>query len=77
MPRNQSHRRREVLFEFQRFGPHSVRVSAIDGMTGIEITMVGDLRYGEEMLKRLAMRKLKYVMDKKRRKDGPPDKLYI
>ncbi len=56
----------EVLFEFRSVG-RFVRVAAIDPITGIEVTMVGDVTYGEEMLKRIATRKLKYVIAKRQR----------
>ena len=55
----------EVLFEFYRIG-NSVRVVAIDPVTNTEITMVGAAGCGEETLKRLAARKLAYVIAKKR-----------
>lgn len=55
---------KEVLFEFQRFGKH-LRVCAIDPKSGTEVTMIGDPSAGQEMLKRLAARKLLYVMEKK------------
>lgn len=55
----------EVLFEFRRVGK-VVRVNAIDPKTGIEVSMVGDMRYGTETLKRLAARKLAYVLAKRR-----------
>jgi len=54
---------REVLFELQTVGNY-VRVIAVDIGTNTEITMVGDPRYGEELLKRIAMRKLRYVIAK-------------
>jgi hypothetical protein len=56
---------REILFEFHQVGK-SVRVSAIDPRTGIEVSMVGEPKYGKEALKRLATRKLRYVIAKKR-----------
>jgi len=59
---------REVLIEFRHQGNY-VRVAAIDPVTLIEVTMVGDPKQGEEILKRLAARKLKYVLNK-RRKEG-------
>ena len=55
---------REVLYEFRQVGKH-VRVSAIDPDTGTEVIMVGDAKQGQEVLKRLAMRKLTYVLRKK------------
>lgn len=57
-------RGREVLFEFQRIG-NQVRVTAIDPVTGTEVTMIADARAGEASIKRLAARKLFYVMRKK------------
>jgi uncharacterized protein DUF6898 len=52
-----------VLFEFVRYG-NSVKVSAIDPETGTEVAIVGDPRTGIETLKRIATRKLIYVMVK-------------
>jgi hypothetical protein len=54
---------REVLIEMQSIG-NSVKVSAIDPETGTEVSIVGDHRYGEEVLKRNALRKLNYVLSK-------------
>jgi len=54
----------EVLFEFRQIGK-IVRVTAIDPQSGIEVVMVGAPKYGQEALKRLATRKLKYVIAKK------------
>lgn len=53
----------EVLFEFRRMG-RAVRVVAIDPVSGTEVTMVGAYGYGIEHLKRVAARKLVYVMEK-------------
>ncbi len=55
----------EVLYEFRPMG-RFVKVCAIDAQTGTEITMVGDSRYGEAILKRVARRKLAYVIAKNR-----------
>lgn len=57
---------REVLFEFQRHG-NVVKVTAIDPVTNTEVSMVGHPRYGEALLKRIAIRKLIYVIAKNRR----------
>ncbi len=62
---------REVLFEFHRVGK-TVRVVAVDPITNTEITMVGAVDYGEEMLKRLAVRKLAYVIAKQHRAADKP-----
>jgi hypothetical protein len=57
-------RLKQVLFEFVRVG-HAVKVNAIDPVTGIEVSMVGDAKAGPETLKRLATRKLEYVIAKR------------
>ena len=57
--------RREVIFEFVRMG-HAVKVSAIDTATGTEVSMVGDPSVGEAALKRLAARKLDYVLARRK-----------
>jgi hypothetical protein len=56
---------REVLYELHRVGS-AVRVTAVDPVTGTEITMIGDPRVGEAALKRLARQKLDYVLAKQR-----------
>ncbi len=53
----------EVLFEMRRIGAY-VKVSAIDAASGTEVSIVGDVRAGEVMLKRTALRKLEYVLSK-------------
>jgi len=55
----------EVLFEFRRIG-RVVRVAAIDPVTGIEVTMVAPPSRNMEEAKRIAARKLAYVIGKKR-----------
>ena len=59
----------EVLFQFLRVGG-SVRVVAIDPITGIEVIMVAPHTGELEGVKRIAARKLAYVISKKREK--PP-----
>ncbi len=56
----------EVLFEFRRIGKF-LKVTAIDPDTNIEVSMVGNPRYSQEMLKRTATRKLLYVIAKRLR----------
>ena len=53
----------EILFEFRKI-KNFVRVTAIDPTTGIEAIIVGASDYSTEHLKRLAIRKLKYVIAK-------------
>jgi len=55
---------REVLFEFTRVG-NSVRVAAIDPITGTEVITVGSSRYHRKILIRQAKQKLIYVLKKK------------
>ncbi len=57
--------RREVIFEFVRVG-HAVKVSAIDAATGTEVSIVGDPTVCEVALKRLAERKLDYVLARRK-----------
>ena len=57
--------REPYLIEFVRVG-NTVKVSAVDPVTMIEVSMVGPANAGRETLKRHAVRKLEYVIDKKR-----------
>jgi hypothetical protein len=59
---------KEVLLELYQIG-NAVKVTAVDPETGIEVSIVGDPSAGEEILKRTAIRKLEYVL-RKRRKGG-------
>ena len=56
--------RREVIFEFHRIG-NSVKVSAVEVESGVEVSIVGNPAVGETVLKRLALRKLEYVLARK------------
>ncbi len=53
----------EVIFEFSAVG-NSVRVCAVDPKTGTEVVIVGPINAGESALRRTAMAKLSYVLDK-------------
>lgn len=57
----------EVLFEFRRVGK-SIRVVAIDPISRTEVTMVAPHGVSHEGVKRIAARKLAYVIAKKRQK---------
>ena len=57
---------REILLEFHQVG-NVVKVTAVDPVTLIEVSIVGAPGAGEEMLKRTAIRKLDYVLDKRAR----------
>lgn len=61
--------RREVLFEFIRIG-NSVKVSAFDVPTLTEVSIVGHPGASRELLKKLALQRLDYVLAKKRAAEG-------
>ncbi len=54
----------EVLFEMRRVG-RSVRVAAIDPITHTEVTLVAPAKLSLNDMKRVAARKLIYVLAKK------------
>lgn len=60
---------REVLLEFHQVGSF-VRVSAIDPQTNTEVTTMGSPNATEAELTQLALRKLDYVLGKKKTDDG-------
>ena len=53
-----------VIIEYVPVGRY-VKVSAIDPKTRVEVSIVGDPKQGEEILKRTAVRKLHYVLQKR------------
>lgn len=55
------------MLELHYTSGRSVRVVAIDPVSGTEVTMVGDKAQGEATMKRLAAKKLAYVLEKKRK----------
>jgi Domain of unknown function (DUF6898) len=55
---------KEVIFEFHRVG-NSVKVTAVDPETQIEVSIVGPARAGEAELRRVALDKLAYVLRKR------------
>ena len=56
---------REVLLEFRNVG-NTVKVTAIDPLTLIEVSIVGSAQAGKEALRRTAIQKLEYVLAKRR-----------
>ena len=60
------YRSKEVILEFHQIG-NAVRVAAIDPETLIEVSIVGSPNAGTETLKQTAIRKLEYVLEKRRR----------
>ena len=59
---------KEILLELYQVG-NSVKVTAVDPETLIEVSIVGDPAAGQEALKQAAINKLEYVL-RKRRKGG-------
>ncbi len=62
-------RRGDVIIEFHHVGAY-VTVSAIDTATYTEVSIVGDPTRSEEALKRAAVRKLEYVLERDRKAGG-------
>ncbi len=56
---------KEVLLEFQRIG-NAVKVVAVDPESLVEVTIMGPPGAGEEALTRIAVRKLEYVLNKRK-----------
>ncbi len=61
----------DIIIEFHQVGAY-VKVSAIDTATYTEVSIVGDPTRGEEALKRAAIRKLEYVLERHRKAGGTP-----
>ncbi|MDH3232978.1 MAG: hypothetical protein OEQ29_05585 [Alphaproteobacteria bacterium] len=57
--------KREVILEYQQIG-NAVRVAAVDPETLTEVSIMGSASAGIEVLKRTAIQKLNYVLDKQR-----------
>lgn len=60
----------EVLIEMQPIGRY-MRVNAMDPRTLVEVTTIADASYSQTLLKKLAVRKLKYVLRKRRGAQRP------
>ncbi|MFN4165486.1 MAG: DUF6898 family protein [Ferrovibrio sp.] len=58
----------EAIVEFRRIGA-ALKVIAVDPITGMEVSMVGDPRLSQQELARLAVQKLRY-MQKKQQNPG-------
>ena len=57
---------KEVIIEFHQVG-NAVKVTACDPDTLLEVSIVGAPGAGQETLKRTAIRKLEYVLEKNRK----------
>jgi hypothetical protein len=62
-------RNREVILEFYAIG-NAVKVTAVDPETLVEVSIVGSPSAGEELLRRTVLRKLEYVLS---RRKGPSE----
>jgi len=58
----------EVFFEYQRIGMY-LKISAIDGATGTEVSVAGPANGSRELLKRTALAKLRFVMPRDAQKN--------
>jgi hypothetical protein len=58
-------RLKEVLFEMKQVGQY-MRITAIDPLSGTEVISIGDPSVDPDMLRSMAIRKLKYVIAKNR-----------
>ncbi len=63
----------DVIIEFIRFG-NSVKVCAVCTKTGREVNVVGDPRAPKAQLEKLAINKLRYVMQKEAAQSKGPNK---
>ena len=57
------------IIEFTQIGG-SIKVTAIDPRTMTEVSIVGGTQYSQEFLGRQAVKKLEYVLTKKREEGG-------
>jgi len=55
----------EILFEMRKVGNH-VRCAALDPITNTEVVVVGSTRMSEGEIQQAAVKKLEYVIRKKR-----------
>lgn len=55
----------EAIVEFIRVGS-MLKVVAVDTVTGLEVSMIGDPRRSSQELGRLAVQKLRYALAKKK-----------
>lgn len=55
---------REVYFEMARIGAY-LKVTAIDSVTGVEVSVVGPATGSQAQLRATALKKLNYVLSKR------------
>jgi hypothetical protein len=59
----------EIILEFISLGAY-VKINAIDTKTGVEATAIAPANLRRDEMKTLALRKLEYVMKKKKNSDN-------
>ncbi len=59
---------KRVIIEFVKVGAY-VKVSAIDPITRVEVSIVGDPSMSQSILERTAVQKLNYVLNKRKKTD--------
>ena len=59
---------KRVIIEFIKVGAY-VKVSAIDPITRVEVSIVGDPSMSQSILERTAVQKLNYVLNKRKKTD--------
>ena len=63
-PAGSGHDDNGILLEFRQMG-NSVKVTAVDPVTMVEASIVGPVNHPQEVLSRLAIQKLRYVLAKR------------
>lgn len=66
----------EYLLEFKRVH-NTVKVTAVDPVTGIEASIVGPANAGRAYLSRTAVRKLQYVLSKDDKDEDPSSGILV
>lgn len=69
----ESGERREVIFEYVPIGG-SVKVTAVDVTTGLEVSVIGPSLAAQSELERVAVQKLRYMLEKKKNEGATPGK---
>ena len=69
----ESGERREVIFEYIPIGG-SVKVTAVDVTTGLEVSVIGPSIAAQSELERVAVQKLRYMLEKKKNEGAKPGK---
>ncbi|MEQ9124388.1 MAG: hypothetical protein RIM80_17695 [Alphaproteobacteria bacterium] len=76
MQRNPRKPLEEVIVELQPYGAY-VKATAIDPVTGVEVSIVGDAAAPTKLLQQAAARKLQYVLENKKGAASPARGLVV